>query len=187
MSEISLKATHPISFRALNLKSDAVFLLEWVTHPHAKYWGMLDATKEDLIAAYTQLLNIPNYKVYVGEINGEATFLMESYDPKTDFIGKKYEVQEGDCGMHVLVKPPNKSIRGFTWHIFSSIMNFLFEDKKCRRIVVEPDIHNSKIHRLNKRAGFVYEKEIALPNKVAFLAFCTLESYQKSQTKLIEI
>lgn len=180
-----LKETHPIVFRALDLERDVSMLLEWVTDAHAKYWGMLDVTEEDLIVTYKHLLSTPDYKVYIGEINGTATFMVESYDPKFDFIGTYYQVQDGDCGMHILVKRPKERIPGFTWHIFSSIMDFLFEHEKCKRIVVEPDVENEKIHRLNKRAGFRYQKQLFLPHKTAFLAFCTLEDYQQSTAKLL--
>jgi len=187
MSKNNLKHTHPISFRKFDIEKDASVLLEWVNNPHAKYWGMLEANLNDLVATYTQLLSVPNYQIYIGEINQESTFLMESYDPKTDFIAKHYDVLAGDCGMHVLIKPPQEQITGFTWHIFSNIINFLFKNKKCKRIVVEPDVNNKKIHRLNKRAGFKYDKQVVLPEKIAFLAFCTLESYEQQCAKLIEI
>ncbi|WP_052593984.1 GNAT family N-acetyltransferase [Aureispira sp. CCB-QB1] len=185
MNQTPLKETHPISFRPFSVKKDAACLLKWVNNPHAQYWGMLDATAEELITTYTHLLSIPDYKVYIGEIQNEAAFLMESYNPKTDPIGQHYPVLEGDCGMHVLVKPPQHRISGFTWHVFSSIMDFLFEQNHCKRIVVEPDVNNHKIHRLNKRAGFVYDKQVNLPDKKAFLAFCTYEAYQQSRAECI--
>ncbi|BDS11220.1 GNAT family N-acetyltransferase [Aureispira anguillae] len=176
-----LQEQYPISFRALDLEQDAAMLLEWVKSPHAKYWGMLDANLKVLINVYEDLLAIPNYEVYIGEINGIPTFLMEAYDPKTELIGSHYNVLEGDWGMHILIKAPEKRISGFTWHIFSAVMDFLFQKDTCQRIIVEPDVENDKIHVLNKRAGFEYQKQVSLPDKTAFLAFCTYEQY--CQTK----
>lgn len=57
-------------------------------------------------------------------------------------------------------------------------MDFLFSHPDINRIVVEPDVRNDRIHRLNKRAGFVYERKVELPEKTAWLAFCTREQYR---------
>lgn len=175
------KKEYPVSFRPLDLEKDAPMLLEWVTSPHAQYWGMLESNLEQVKTVYQQLLDAADYKIYVGEVCQEPTFLMESYNPKEDAIGGHYEVQEGDRGMHVLIKAPKQQvIPGFTWHVFTSIMDFLFQDEAHKRIVVEPDVNNDKIHVLNKRAGFVYQKEVMLPSKKAFLAFCSQEQYTQA-------
>ena len=43
--------------------------------------------------------------------------------------------------------------------------------------MVEPDARNHKIHQLNKKAGFVFQKVLELPHKKAHLEFCTREDY----------
>ena len=57
-------------------------------------------------------------------------------------------------------------------------MDYFFSLPYVERVVVEPDVNNEKIHVLNKKAGFVYQGEIQLPNKVAALAICTRENYR---------
>ena len=54
-----------------------------------------------------------------------------------------------------------------------TVLAALFAEPSVRRVVVEPDVRNDKIHQLNRYAGFVYHGEIALPHKRAALAFCT--------------
>lgn len=184
MKEQPLKNTHPITFRPFDLKQDAALVLEWINAPRAKYWGMLGSTLDDFITVYQALLAVPNYQIYVGEVRGVPTFLMEAYDPISDSIGEHYTVLEGDIGMHVLVAPPQQPIHGLTWHIFSSIMEFLFEQANCQRVIVEPDVQNEKIHRLNKRAGFEYQAEVILPHKTAYLAFCTPRQYKQATQQL---
>lgn len=56
----------------------------------------------------------------------------------------------------------------------------MFSDARVSRIVVEPDVRNEKIHILNKRAGFEYQQIIDLPNKTAYLGFCTREQYESN-------
>ena len=68
----------------------------------------------------------------------------------------------------------------FTWYIFRFIMTFLFTDERVKRVVVEPDERNHKIHGLNRRAGFEYERTVKLPHKTACLAFCNYEQFSQA-------
>ncbi len=109
----------------------------------------------------------------MGFHEGCPAFVLETYHAAGDRIAAYYDVQPGDHGMHILVAPPRRRIPGFTRHIFTVILDFLFSDPAVARIVVEPDADNEAIHRLNRDAGFVYERRIELPEKTAWLAFCT--------------
>lgn len=57
-------------------------------------------------------------------------------------------------------------------------MDYMFSRPEVRRVVVEPDVRNEKIHVLNKRAGFRYQHTIDMGHKTAWLAFCQREDYQ---------
>ena len=46
---------------------------------------------------------------YVGLAGGQPAFLVERYHPADDEIGSKYEVREGDMGMHFLVAPTDRA------------------------------------------------------------------------------
>ncbi|TCI90378.1 GNAT family N-acetyltransferase [Tenacibaculum sp. M341] len=166
-----------ISIRPIHLASDIETLYSWVTKPYAKYWGMLDQTKEEVKAAYQEIEEDPNHHTYIGELNGNPIFLMERYKASEDVIAEHYEALDDDYGMHILVAPAEKRIPQFTWHVFSTVMHYFFSLDFVNRVVVEPDKNNEKIHVLNKKAGFVYQKEIELPHKTASLAFCTREEF----------
>lgn len=169
-----------MSIRPFNLEADIDLLYSWVSQPYAKYWGMLAYTKEQVKADYKEVGNNPNHHVYIGMLNDKPVFLMERYKASEDIIAKHYDALENDYGMHILVAPAEKRIPQFTWHVFSTVMHYFFSLPFVNRVVVEPDKHNKKIHVLNKKAGFVYEKDIELPNKTASLAFCTKESFLKA-------
>jgi len=173
-----------ISIRPFQLETDIPMLHSWVTQPYAKYWGMLEKSVEEVRAEYQEIENSPHHHSYIGMLNDTPVFLMEQYKASEDIIAKYYDVQENDYGMHVLVAPVEKRVPQFTWHVFSTIIDYFFSLPFIERIVVEPDVNNEKIHVLNKKAGFEYQKEIELSHKKAALAFCTKEMYQLALIKL---
>lgn len=161
--------------RPINLEEDSVMIHQWVQKDYAIYWEMTNFTLNEVKLAYENI--IEKAQVYIGLYNGEMTFLLECYYPKEDIISKYYNVEEGDKGMHILVAPTDTPIKGFTWAVFTTILDFIFKDETTKRIVVEPDARNHKIHQLNKKAGFVFQKVLELPHKKAHLEFCTREDY----------
>lgn len=67
--------------------------------------------------------------------------------------------------------------------MFKFVLEFIFTDPAAQRVVVEPDSRNEKIHAINKRAGFVHQKEIKLSNKTAYLGICTRSDYLAAMVK----
>lgn len=172
------KKIDPIGFfelRKFNLTQDLPIIYQWVQKEYAIYWGMMGLSYDEVKSIYQKLEE--NTHIYIGLFQGKVAFLLESYNPQEDIIKEHYEVKEGDMGMHILVAPPNKKISGFTWYIFQFILDFIFSDSKINRVVVEPDAKNEKIHILNERAGFIFQKFIDLPHKKARLEFCTRQQY----------
>ncbi|HAP58717.1 MAG TPA: transcriptional regulator, partial [Cytophagales bacterium] len=163
--------------RPFRVPEDCALLHAWVTKPYAQYWGLQQADVAEVVRTYEELLSRQGYEVLLGELDGTPAFLMEAYDPATDPLAEHYDVLPGDRGMHVLVGPPTRKISGFTWAVFSTILEYLFSEATTQRIVVEPDIRNAKIHTLNRRAGFRYQQILDLPHKRAHLAVCTRADY----------
>jgi len=166
--------------KPLELNIHAKFIHEWVNRDYARFWQMQGTSLEQVIAAYQKLQHLNDYQIYFGYFNEEPIFLLECYHPRNTVLAEKYQVEESDYGMHILIAPPERKIKSFTSYVFITVMEFIFCDKNIQRVVVEPDIRNEKIHTLNKKMGFVYEKKIILPEKEAYLAFCTREQFQKS-------
>lgn len=163
------------SLRPFSLETDMIQLYSWVSQPYAHFWGMQGMSLEEATEEYRQLLN--RSQIYIGEFQNNAVFLLEVYDPKTDVLADHYPVQSGDCGMHILVADTQQPIHGFTWAVFQVVMRFILSDLQVKRIVVEPDSCNKRIHALNARAGFVFERLITLPHKTARLEFCTRQQF----------
>ncbi len=172
------KGLGEVQIRAFDLKNDAEKIHDWVTRPYARYWGMQGFTIAQVEEEYRKIENQEHHHACMGMLHDNPIFLMEYYDPNIDIISDYYQVQPGDTGMHILVAPVEKRIPKFTWNVFITVMSFLFADPEVKRIVVEPDVTNKKIHVLNTKAGFRYLKEIQLPHKRAHVAICTRKDYE---------
>lgn len=152
---------------------------QWVSAPRARFWGMQDHTLAEVTAVYRAQIAATHCQPYLVYCNEQPAFLLETYDPAHDELGSCYPVQPGDCGMHFLVAPAaGAPIHGFTRAVMHAILQFLFSQPEVMRVVVEPDIHNSKIHPLNRAAGFRYLQTIVLSCKTAWFAVCDRHDYQ---------
>ncbi len=181
-----IKGFGTIQLRYLNPQRDIDFIHSWVTKSYASYWGMLDKSEEEVLREYLRLMSMKHYEVCIGYYKNNPIFLMEKYKASEDRISGYYDVKDGDYGMHILVAPPEYKIPGFTWNVFTTVLEYFFSQSGIHRIVVEPDVRNEKIHILNKKAGFQYKKEIDLPEKKAALAFCEREDFEKAKKKILE-
>ncbi len=166
-----------ISFEPLNLEKHITQVHCWATTPHASFWQMQGYDRQQVFEFYSDLEQGEHTDSYIGTVNGEPCFLVEIYDPKLDQVGKHYDVQLGDKGMHILIAPSENPRSGFTYAVFKSVLHFMFSDSSIKRIVVEPDHRNHKIHQLNKKAGFQHIKYIQMGEKLANLAFCTKQKF----------
>jgi hypothetical protein len=131
-------------------------------------------------AEYLRIERSGHHRAFIGEHDGRPAFLMERYEPSYDVVGQAYDVAPGDIGMHVLVGAADSPISGFTTAVFETIMDSLFSDPLVDRVVVEPDVRNTKIQVLNERMGFRKHSIVDLPGKQAWLSFCTRDQYAEA-------
>ncbi|WP_428943276.1 GNAT family N-acetyltransferase [Pantoea sp. FN060301] len=158
---------------------DAPLIHRWVTRDYARFWGMQNDSLQQVAAFYQQLTAKDPAAALIGCCDGTPVFLTEIYQASDDEVGKFYPVQPGDVGMHILIAPASSPVPQFSWQVFTVVMDYLFSLPAVTRVVVEPDVRNEKIHRLNKRAGFRYQYTIEMDHKTAWLAFCQREDYQQ--------
>ncbi|KUN01339.1 acetyltransferase [Streptomyces yokosukanensis] len=165
------------TFRPLDALEDAELLHGWVTHPKAAFWMMQDATLVDVERAYMEIAADEHHHALLGLKDGEPSFLMEYYDPRHRELVGLYEPLPGDVGMHFLTPATDTPVHGFTKVVITAVLARLFEDPGARRVVVEPDVANTAVQRLNEAVGFVAERAIQKPEKKALLSFCTRERF----------
>ncbi len=176
-------------FRPVDPVADAPLLHSWMSRDYAHFWGMGSATLDEVRREYAGIDANPHHEAWLGLQGDAPAFLMESYDPAHSPLAGQYPVQPGDRGMHLLMSPPDNPRHGFTFAAFGAVMDFLFsapqtvqapqngQAQQTQRIVVEPDIRNSKIQALNERLGFQPHSRIELPDKTALLSFCTRQQF----------
>jgi RimJ/RimL family protein N-acetyltransferase len=161
-----------VTLEPVDVERDAGLLHRWVTHPRSVFWQMTDASVAD---------------VALGRVDGAPAFLAETYDPaRSELVGLTGlpELREGDLGMHVLVAPTDRPVPGFTRRVLGAVMDHCFADPAVARVVVEPDVRNARIARLNAEAGFTVARVVALPGKDAALSFCTRAAFARSRLAL---
>lgn len=176
----SIKDFGTIQIRPFDVEKDSKMLHVWVQQDYAVFWGMQTCSLAEVKEEYTKLMKPEHYDVFVGSFNDIPAFVLERYNPQLDPIGEFYNARTTDCGIHIIVAPPSSpKIENFTWHLFSSIMDFVFQNKNVDRILVEPDIGNKKMFALCQRIGFQLGNIVELPHKTAQLSFLERTHYQK--------
>jgi siderophore synthetase component/RimJ/RimL family protein N-acetyltransferase len=175
-----------ITVEPLDVEGHVGTLHSWVTHPRSVYWGMLAATPADVAAEYHRICEHPHHHAWLGRVDGDPAFLVETYDPaRSELAGLTHltdDLAEGDLGMHVLIGPaPGDPVAGYTTAVFRAVMEHCFSDPSVRRVVVEPDARNLAIRRKNTDAGFTELREIPLPGKTAMLSVCTRAAFAATE------
>ncbi len=168
-----------ISIRPYRISQDSQVLHEWVNQDYAVFWGMQGTTIQEVEQEYARLQKPDHYDVFVGVYQEQPVFVLERYHPQKDDVGTLYFAKNDDCGIHIIVAPPTVKIPNFTWYLFNTIMEFIFQDKEVNRILVEPDIRNKKMFALCQRIGFTLDKIVELPHKTAQLTFLERHIYQQ--------
>ena len=169
------------ALRPLSPAADASLLHGWTRQPHARFWGMNALSVEQVRDFYEELNRTPGSAGYLGTFGGEPCFLLERYNPAADPVGDCYAVRPGDVGMHLLIAPAERPLSGFSLAVMRTVMAYLFSLSGVRRVVVEPDVRNHKIHALNRRVGFVHQGQIQIGSKQAYLALCSRRQYEAAQ------
>ena len=181
MSTVSTARTvGRVTIEALQLPRDVARLHAWVTHPKAVYWEMQGATVHDVATEYALIDEDPHHDAWLGRVDGEPAFLVETYDPFHSELAALPELRTGDLGMHLLVAPAESPVPGFSRAVFRRVMEHCFADADVRRVVVEPDVRNERIATLNTEAGFDVVRTVRLRTKEAALSFCSRASWKRS-------
>lgn len=158
----------------------------WLADPHATFWGMEDLDVSQ-VEAYLRAIDAdPHQRAWTGHVDTSPTFFAETYDPARVLLTGVHAAEPGDLGMHVLIAPPTREHRpGLTDAVFSAVMRWCFDELGARRVVVEPDVRNTRIAEKNRRAGFRVLREVELYDgahlKRAALSICTRDDFAASE------
>jgi len=152
----------------------AVCLRRWLAHPASAAWQMAGLSTDEVRAYLDRLEADPHQQAWLGRVDGEPTFFVETYDPAEVLLSEVHDAEPGDVGMHLLVAPPRgQRVHGLTSAVMASVVDFVFEIERARRIVVEPDVANARIAAKNDEVGFRALGDVDLPDKTARLSVLT--------------
>ncbi|WP_435795063.1 amino acid adenylation domain-containing protein [Nocardia aurea] len=175
----SVLPSYELRSRPIDIERDVPTVHGWLTHPKAEYWGMLNSTRaevEKLIRDSAGGDGEPHVGMRIGYFEGRPEFLFELYNPlRSDLArpGTGYSHEAGDIGMHLLVASSERSLPGFTANVMLHIMRTAFLEFGAARVVVEPDVRNLDVQRLNAAVGFEVDGDYPVADKMARLSYCT--------------
>ena len=159
---------------------DLDLIYEWVTQPRARFWGMTEHTREDVLGIYEFLDSLETHHAFLVVLDGEPMALFQTYEPLHDPVGEAYAAREEDIGMHLLLAPATRPVPHFTPRLATSLIQYMFSVPGKDRIVVEPDARNTKALRRLDATCFELGPVIQLAEKEAQLAFLTRAGFDRS-------
>lgn len=174
--EQTIEGFGTVRFVPVDPAADVDLIHGWVSEERARFWGMTDHSREQVLEIYEYLDSLSTHHAYLVHRADEPVALFQTYDPQADPLGECYEVQPGDCGIHFLIGPADGGTTpGFTGRLFQAFIAFVLADPALHRLVVEPDARNEKAIERLVRAGFELGPEIDKPEKRARLAYLRRE------------
>ncbi|WP_434442593.1 GNAT family N-acetyltransferase [Lentzea sp. E54] len=105
--------------------------------------------------------------------HGRPVIYAEVYRAARQAVAGCYQARPHDLGLNLAVGELAMTDRGLVRALLPRLTNALFEaDPHCTRIVLEPDVRNTRAIRSFEAGGFMAADEIVLPGRVALLMVC---------------
>ncbi|WP_210649560.1 GNAT family N-acetyltransferase [Nocardioides sp. SYSU D00065] len=144
--------TGRFSLRAVGPAGDAPLLHGWFTEPRAAFWGMGMRSVEEVAAIYGWIHEQDHLTADLVLLDGRPVGLVQTYDPFVDAVGEHYDRRPGDLGVHLFLAD-DAARAGTTAELLAYLVAHLFADPAVRRLVLEPDVANTKSVALLRRLG----------------------------------
>ncbi|MFG2606895.1 GNAT family N-acetyltransferase [Streptomyces sp. NPDC048514] len=176
-----------VRVRPLDPEADADVIHAWASEERAVFWGMYGRTRDEIAGIYAHLATLDTHHAHLVTKDGEPAALLQTYEPAADRVGECYDVRPGDLGLHLLLAPAGTEGHrpGWTGKLLTAIASYALIALDRRRIVVDPDVANTRAIARFERQGFrcgpvvvlpeVVLPEVHLPEKHAQLAFLDRE------------
>jgi hypothetical protein len=170
-----------ISFRSLDIDTDLDLIHDWVNQPYSQeFWNMC-GPKEGLKEIYNSILSNPHGHSFMGLLGSKPICQIDVYQVLVDELSDHLSVNQDDCGMHLLMAPNIKFLRGLTKSVVTAFLKFYFSFPGAGVMYAEPDTQNHKAKKLLEYLGFAFLKEAALSYKTASIYKLTREDFTPSE------
>ncbi|GGV01301.1 acetyltransferase [Streptomyces filipinensis] len=154
-----------VRIRPLDPASDADVVHGWVSGERAAFWGMNGLTRDQVADVYAHMAGLDTHHAHLVTRDGTPVALLQTYEPAADRVGECYDVLPGDLGVHVLLGPagPDGRRPGWTSALLGAMTCYALRGLDRRRLVVDPDVRNTKAIARFERQGFVRGPAVVLP------------------------
>ncbi|KUN10226.1 siderophore biosynthesis protein [Streptomyces yokosukanensis] len=154
-----------VRIRPLDPAADADVLHRWVSEERAVFWGMTGLTRDEVAEIYTHMAGLDTHHAFLVTRDGAPAALLQTYEPAADRVGECYDVLPGDLGVHVLLAPagPDGPRPGWTSALLAAMTTYALRTPDRRRLVVDPDVRNTRAIARFAREGFVRGPAVVLP------------------------
>lgn len=171
-----------IEFRSLDLSIDLDLIYSWVNRAYSKRFWQLNGTKGLIETTYRQILKNSGTHSFIGLLNGIPACQVDVYLLSLDELGKEVpDLRSNDCGFHLLMIPPQQSLKGLSKMMLRAFFEFYFSFDQSERLFAEPDRENTLANRLGLSAGMEFLYKIRLSYKEANLYSITKKQFHETQ------
>lgn len=168
----------PVTFRSLDLSRDLDMIYDWVNQAYSRRFWQLNGSRELVRCTYEAILYNSRAHSFLGCLNEQPFCQIDVYGVK----GEELELHTGDvstqdCGIHLLMLPPNQLQKGWSYYALKNFQRYYFSFAVHQKLFAEPDQLNVLANKLAVDCGFTFLKTIELSNKTANLYCITREHY----------
>ncbi|MFE2097051.1 MULTISPECIES: GNAT family N-acetyltransferase [unclassified Streptomyces] len=154
-----------VRIRPLDPAADAEVVHAWVSDERAAFWGMTGLTRDQVAEIYAHMAGLDTHHALLVSKDGEPAALLQTYEPEADRVGECYEVRPGDIGVHLLLAPAaaDGPRPGWSAALLTAMTSYVLLELDHRRVVVDPDVRNTRAIARFERQGFERGPEVVLP------------------------
>lgn len=167
-----------IAFRPASLQ-DTGIVHDWMNRPHVVPFWDLALPLPDVRRYLGERIEDAHETPYIGLLDGVPMSYWEAYWAVDDVVGRYYEAEPDDQGVHLLIGPPEFLGRGLALPLLRAMTAFRFGHAATEKVVAEPDVRNARMIHVFERCGYRIQREIDLPDKRAALMFCHRELFER--------
>jgi len=161
----------------LDVDAHSDLIQDWMNRPHVAPWWAAER-----VDTRGYLKGLTHSMPWLFRADGVPFGYVETYRVAEDPLAAYFDADPRDMGWHVLVGPEQYLGTGIPRRMARAMLRYLFNHTgDAGRVVCEPDIRNTRMHRFCERLGFRVAGELELPDKRALLMICTRTDFEAVQ------
>lgn len=160
---------------------DLPLLYRWMHAEHVTPQWQLNKPELELHVFFEKMLADDHQRLYLIKLDGQPVGYAEIYECRRDRIGRYYDADEHDMGIHLLFGETHVLKKGHFRPTLSMLANFIFEKSPdTDKMIIEPDCEVPAFKFAAHDLNIEKIKEIELPEKAASLLFLRKQSFERS-------